>query len=322
MPPIEQRRELVSKWHEIGKNSLKMKFSRFHSTYSTTGISYGAKEDDVVNITFPCTSRNIHTLSFYKGDIFFHNHNVKELKALAVMDKLNQPTLGDSLACGCVRYMRFLMDKENVNDVGYGFFHSQAIRELFNYLQNVRKSRKEYLETFPKVIPAAEAIEKKFCDMASKVFYAKATYRTPKRERWNETRGCTETISSAFNLTVKVGKEPSISGFLEEADKSKHTDDTAVINVVLPMSYYSTVLKDNLAVVGGEIVLAKLFDFNNGSFMGLVGKQTYGYKIEATHAILHPERDHVSYITEDKAREIILLGRTPRSRRTKKELGK
>jgi hypothetical protein len=92
--------------------------------------------------------------------------------------------------------------------------------------------------------------------------------------------------------------------------------------VTLPLTYYSQLLNKGLAVVAGNIILEKLFDFNNGSFMGLVGAQTYGYKIVAEHAIIHPERNHISFITEEKAREIILLGKTPRSRRTKKELGK
>lgn len=319
-----QRRDLVEKWYQIGKNSIHSKYKRLVSSYSSTGVGYGDKEDKVVNVTFPCSPRNIHTFSFYKGDIFFHNHDIKELKALAVMDKLNTPDLSSSNACGCVKFMRFIMDKENISSVGYGFFHSQAIRDLFSYINAVNTARKTYNESFPQPTPAKEAIENKFKAMALKVFTDKVTYRQPTVKIWSHTYGG-EYVESKVPLDIRINVKPkaAITGWLKEDDSKKSDEpDKAIVEVTLPLTYYSQLLNKGLAVVAGNIILEKLFDFNNGSFMGLVGAQTYGYKIVAEHAIIHPERNHISFITEEKAREIILLGKTPRSRRTKKELGK
>jgi hypothetical protein len=277
-----------------------------------------------LNITFPCTETDIHTFSLIEGDLFFFNHKMSDLKALAVMDKLQHPRVSDSTACGCVKIMRFFMDRLSSYDVGYGFFNSTSVRDSMMFPANKRNCRKEFQAVFPAPIPAEQVIKNKFCDLMTKTFLKDITYRRPTHEVFRrDGKGGGDYVQEAvpFKLTVSVGAEPAIEGYLKE-NKQRNVPDEPTINVTLPLSYYSRVFTKGLAVVDGNIILARLYDFDNGSFLALVGKQTYGYKITKEYAVVHPERNHISYIGEEKAKEILVNGKTPRSRRTKKELGK
>ena len=276
-----------------------------------------------LNITFPCTETDIHTFSIIEGDLFFFNHKMDELKALVMLDKLQHNEISKSEACGCVKMMRFFMDKVSTYDVGYGFFSSNALRDSLRFPAMKRQIRKEFQAVFPSPLPTEQVIKNKFCSMMAEVFLKGIKYRQPTHETYKVDRA-TGTGSYVdepvpFNLTVTVDKEPAIEGYLRE---SKKDVAVPVINVTLPLNYYSRVFTKGLAVIDGNIILARLFDFENNSFLALVGKQTYGYRITKEYAVVHPERNHISYISEEKAKEILVNGKTPRSRRTKKELGK
>ena len=276
-----------------------------------------------LNITFPCTETDIHTFSIIEGDLFFFNHKMEDLKALVMLDKLQHNEISKSEACGCVKMLRFFMDKVSTYDVGYGFFSSNSLRDSLGFPAMKRQVRRDFQAVFPSPLPPEQVIKNKFCSMMTEVFLKGIKYRQPTAETYkvDKTTGFGSYVNEAvpFNLTVTVDKEPTIEGYLRESKKEK---DVPVINVTLPLNYYSRVFTKGLAVINGNIILARLFDFENNSFLALVGKQTYGYRITKEYAVVHPERNHISYISEEKAKEILVNGKTPRSRRTKKELGK
>ena len=276
-----------------------------------------------LNVTFPCTETDIHTFSIIEGDLFFFNHKMEDLKALAMLDKLQHSDITKSGACGCVKIMRFFMDKLSTYDVGYGFFNSNSVRDALAFPAMKRQIRKEFQAIFPSPLPPEQVIKNKFCSMMAEVFLKGIKYRQPTHETYKVDRatgtGSYVNEPVPFNLTVTVDKEPAIEGYLRE---SKKDAAVPVINVTLPLNYYSRVFTKGLAVIDGNIILARLFDFENNSFLALVGKQTYGYRITKEYAVVHSERNHISYISEEKAKEILVNGKTPRSRRTKKELGK
>lgn len=286
---------------------------------SAAAPSFGPR----VNVTFPCSDQDIHTFSFIKGDVFFHNHKMTDLKAMAVLDKLVTPNLTGSNACGCVKMYRFITEKLNTSEVGYGFFGATAIRDIMCRMSEKRTKRKEFQKIFPEPVPADQLIKNKFCALMTKTFSERLKYRSPEITVYDRDPNLDVVKPSPLKIQVLIGKEPNINGFLEEVSKrGKSMDDKACVDITLPLNYYSQVYTKGLAVVDGVAILAYLYDFGNGSFLGLVGKQTYGYKITKEFAVVHPERKHISYIGEEKAREILTKGKIPRSRRTKKELGK
>ena len=266
-----------------------------------------------LNITFPCTDTDIHTFSVIKGDLFFFNHDMKHLKALAVMDKLQHSSFGQSEACGCVKVMRMFMDKVPAQEIPYNLF-SSAMKDRLAYPQETRSAKEEFKKLFPPGIPPSELIARKFCGLVTDTIRKGVTYREPSRDQYGDE------VKTPLVINVSIG-EVGINGYLKAAD-GRNGHDKAVLDVVLPFSYYGKVYNKGLSIIDGNLVLAKLYEFNEDSFLGLVGKQTYGYKVVAEHAVIHPKRNHISWISEEKAREILVKGKTPRSRRTKEEMNK
>ena len=115
-----------------------------------------------LNVTFPCTETDIHTFSIIEGDLFFFNHKMEDLKALAMLDKLQHTDITKSGACGCVKMLRFFMDKLSTYDVGYGFFNSHAVRDALAFPAVKRQTRKEFQAIFPSHLAPEQVIKNKF----------------------------------------------------------------------------------------------------------------------------------------------------------------
>lgn len=276
-----------------------------------------------LNITFPCTQEDIHTVSFIKGDLFFFNHDMRELKATAVLDRLATPKLSESTNCGCVKLFRFVMDSRKQSEVTYSFF-PPSVRDSMEFMERRAANRVAYRRCFVEEPPAAKAVENKFLAMLHKTYQEKLEYRKPTKEGWSNEQNREIDIPIPLSIGVKLG-EPDITGFLVEGEKRRFhdkKDDVANVVITVNLKHFGSLYNKGLAVVDGCAVLARLYDFPNNSFLALVGKQTYGYKITKEYAIIHPERNHISWVAEEKAHKILTEGKVPRSRRTKKELGK
>lgn len=267
------------------------------------------------NITFPCTETDIHTVSIINGDLFFFNHKLSDIKSLAMLDKLQFNKISQSEACGCVKLMRYFMEHASIYEIGYNVF-PVSVQDRISFATVKRETRKEYISLIPPPDSSEEKIKNNFCKMVKKYFTDNVSYRKTFREVWNGAGH--KQVEEPLTITVTVG-EPNIEGLLV---KHKRSNNEAHVNVTLPLTYFSKIFKKGLSVIDGRIILDNLYDFENNSFLALVGKQTYGYRITKEYAIVHPSRNHISYISEEKAREILIKGKTPRSRRTKKELGK
>lgn len=267
------------------------------------------------NITFPCTETDIHTVSIINGDLFFFNHKLSDIKSLAMLDKLQFNKISQSEACGCVKLMRYFMEHAPIYEIGYKVF-PVSVQDRISFATAKREIRKEYISLIPPPDSSEEKIKNNFCKMVKKYFTDNVSYRKTFREVWNGAGH--KQVEEPLTITVTVG-EPNIEGLLV---KHKRSNNEAHVNVTLPLTYFSKIFKKGLSVIDGRIILDNLYDFENNSFLALVGKQTYGYRITKEYAIVHPSRNHISYISEEKAREILIKGKTPRSRRTKKELGK
>jgi hypothetical protein len=276
-----------------------------------------------INITLPCTPDNIHTISFINGDIYFFNHNLHEMKATAVLDKLAHNKLLNSQACSCVKILRFITESKNISEVSYGFFPS-SVRDALMFVGEVKERRATYRKLFTEEIPSSKAVELKFVSMLKKHFEEKLQYRKPTKKGYDPITGNEKDIPIPLTIDVALG-EPDIAGYLKEGEKRRfheREEDKAIVNITVPLKHFGSLYNKGMAVVDGCAILARMYDFNSTSFLALVGKQTYGYKITKEYAIVHPERNHLSWISEEKAREILTQGKIPRSRRTKKELGK
>jgi hypothetical protein len=296
---------------------------------------------------------DIHIVSIHvDGDVVFHSHDMEELKASLIMDRLRHMNYMDSeMESGCALLYRHL--QERAWSLSGGYYASAAnmddslkrvIRDCFTTRWQLRREMKTSIQneeigegrwkyfggkkdkdcgTIGGTL--AERMTNRFGPVVEEVIakangYRQKMVKAAGRGSSNMKREVLEGSQEIKVVFVENENQTGVS--VVDHDKAERPSDRrekVTLTFSFPTKWYTEIFKKGLAVIDGVVVFSVFKRFDNGLLVAKVGKQAYGFSIEESYALVDPVRQKTSFISEDRAHELA-GGAIPRKRRTKAEM--
>ena len=320
-----------STWVMIRKGQYNMSIKRFQNECSNTKTPSNTKNNDnIVNYrssihenmekpkrySMECGG-DVHCITVMPNrEVHFHNHNIKEMVHLVTFDILQNPDFLESKLDACLKVLRGL--RTGITRVGSSWSRSDIeiyTDQLLSKNHIVAPARKE-IKSLNNPIPWRKEVLNTFKDNIKKVLHQELGYYG-----MDEGRGNYEfKLDFEFNLTNSF--MPNAKMEIRKQDSNNWGSRSVLhLDITVSPQWLIKVWKRGKAVINECLVLNIVKEYPNGTSLCMVAKQSHGFKIIPRLAVVDFEKQVLSWVIDPNRKDELLEGdKTPRKRRTKKEI--